>query len=204
LFCLFLDPKVRLGSSFCENNRTFIGFLTQTINNYELDLTYSEQSIVLEKRFNALQVKRIKNDCKITIESKSFGRNAGIYVNILKMKMRQYRGPGIKQNECIDSITIKYNDNVKKRFCGDLENNEIKSLEDHKGKVKITISIDKQMPFSDPEDYVEFQIVATVFKGKLLIYFINLISPFNDIEIFFFADFQIAIISTMKLLARRM
>lgn len=166
LLCLFLDPKLRIGSSFCENNRTFVGFLTQSINNYELALTYLEQSVVLEKRFNASQVKRLKSDCKITIESKSFGKNAGIYVNILKMKMRKYTGPGIKQNECIDSITIKYNDNVKKRFCGDLEHSEIKSFEDHKGKVKITISIDRQMPFSDPEDYVEFQVVATVFKGQ--------------------------------------
>jgi hypothetical protein len=70
--------------------------------------------------------------------------------------------------ECIDSIIIKYNDDVKKRYCGELLPDEIKSIEDHKGKVKITVSIDRSVPFSDPEDYVEFKIVATAFKGNTL------------------------------------
>lgn len=84
------------------------------------------------------------------------------------MKMRQVKLTGA----CIDSITIKHNDDQKKRFCGELPNGEIKSIEDHKGKVKITVSIDKSYPFNDIEDYVEFQIVATAFRGKNLFDFI--------------------------------
>lgn len=131
-----------------------------------MPLTYSEQSVILEKRFNSSQVKRLKSDCKITIETKGIGKNPGLYVNILKMKMRQQTGVGINQGACIDSIQVKIDDKVKKRFCGELDRGEIKSLEDHSGKVKITISIDKYTPFTDPDDFLEFQIVVTVFKGE--------------------------------------
>lgn len=161
------DPiKQRLGISFCENDRTLLTFITQSVNKYEIPLTYSEQSVILEKRFNASQVKKLKGDCKISIEARGIGRNPGLYVNILKMKMRQETGVGIHQGNCIDSIQVKIDDKVKKRFCGELDRGEIKSLEDHSGKVKITISTDKYATFADPNDYLEFQIVVTVFRGQ--------------------------------------
>lgn len=137
-------------------------FLTQTMNKYEINFNREVNSIVLERRFSALQVKRLKSDCTFKIDTKLFGKNSGIYVNILKMKLRQVKLTG----DCIDSITIKYNDDVKKRYCGELPRGEIKSIEDFKGKVKITVSIDRSVAFDDIDDYVEFQIVATGFKGK--------------------------------------
>lgn len=132
------------------------------MNRYEINFNRELNSIVLERRFSPLQVKRLKSDCTFRIDTKHFGKNAGIYVNILKMRLRQTKITGV----CIDSITIKYNDDVKKRFCGALPVGEIKSIEDFKGKLKITVSIDRNVAFSDPDDYVEFQIVATAFKGK--------------------------------------
>jgi len=130
------------------------------MNKYEINFNREANSIVLERRFSPLQVKRLKSDCTFKIDTKFFGKNAGIYVNIVKMRLRQTKLTG----NCIDSITIKHNDDAKKRFCGDLPPGEIKSVEDFKGKVKITVSIDKSVPFSDPDDYVEFQIVATAYK----------------------------------------
>lgn len=140
------------------------------MNKYEINFNREVNSIVLERRFSALQVKRLKSDCTFRIDTKLFAKNSGIYVNILKMKMRQVKLTGA----CIDSITIKYNDDVKKRFCGELPSGEIKSIEDHKGKVKITVSIDKNYPFNDIDDYVEFQIVATAFRGEIFVWLVIL------------------------------
>lgn len=159
---LFLDRQEHLDGNLCGNQRTLYTFLTQTMNKYEINFNRDTNSIVLEKRFNVQQVKRLKSDCTFKIDTKQFGKNSGIYVNILKMRLRQVKLTGA----CIDSITIKYNDDVKKRYCGDLPFGEIKSIEDFKGKVKITVSIDKSVVFNDPDDYIEFQIVATAFKGK--------------------------------------
>lgn len=159
---LFLDQQEQLDVNLCGNQRTLYTFLTQTMNKYEVNFNRDMNSIVLERRFSALQVKRLKSECTFKIDTKRFGKNSGIYINILKMKLRQTRPTGV----CIDSITIKYNDNVKKRFCGELPPGEIKSIEDHQGKVKITVSIDRQHPFNDIDDYVEFQIVATAFRGN--------------------------------------
>lgn len=131
------------------------------MNKYEIGFSREESSVVLERRFSAQQVKRLKTDCTFKIDTKVFGKDSGIYVNIVKMRMRQVKITGV----CVDSITIKYNDDSKKRFCGELEPGEIKSIEDHKGKVKITISLDRNLAFSDSDDYVEFQIVVTAFKG---------------------------------------
>lgn len=135
------------------------------MNKYEINFNREVNSIVLERRFSALQVKRLKSDCTFKIDTKLFGKNSGVYVNILKMKLRQVKLTGV----CIDSIVIKYNDDVKKRYCGELPKGEIKSIEDFKGKVKITVSIDRSVAFDDIDDYVEFQIVATGFKGKGLL-----------------------------------
>jgi hypothetical protein len=132
------------------------------MNRYKVEFKRDVSAIVIEKRFNATQVKRLKSDCKFEIDTKYFAKNAGIYVNILKMRLRQEKLKG----ECIDYIIVKYNDDTKKRFCGTLPVGEIKSIEDYKGKVKITVSIDKSKVMDD-DDYVEFQIVATAFKGKL-------------------------------------
>lgn len=133
------------------------------MNKYEIHFNADENSIVLEKSFNASQVKRLKSDCTFKIDSNLFGKNSGIYVNILKMRLRQVKTTGV----CIDSLTIKYNEKVKKRFCGDIPPGEIKSVEDLYGKVKITLSIDRGRPLQDDE-LLEFQIVATAFKGNLI------------------------------------
>lgn len=131
------------------------------MNQYEILFNREVNSIVLEKRYNSTTVKRLKSDCKFKIDTKMFSKNSGIYVNILKMRLRQVKLNG----NCIDSITVKHNDEVKKRFCGELLPGEIKSIEDLKGKVKITINIDRSRPLYDDE-YLEFQIVATAFKGN--------------------------------------
>lgn len=159
---LFLDRQEHLDGNLCGNQRTLYTFLTQTMNKYEINFNRETNAIILERRFSPLQVKRLKSDCTFKIDTKFFGKNAGIYVNIVKMRLRQTKLTG----NCIDSITIKHNDDAKKRFCGDLQPGEIKSIEDFKGKVKITVSIDRSVPFTDPEDYVEFQIVVTAYKGN--------------------------------------
>lgn len=133
----------------------------QTTNKYDVSLSDTAQAIVIEKRFNVSQIKRLKSDCKFVIDTKYFSRNSGIYVNILKLKMRHH-----PTGACIDSLTVKFNEKIKRQYCRPLEPGEIKSIEDASGKVKITVSIDRNTPFNDPEDYVEFQIVATAFKGK--------------------------------------
>lgn len=163
------------------------------MNKYEINFNRDANAIVLEKRFSAQQVKRLKSDCTFKIDTNHFGKNSGIYVNILKMRLRQVKLTGV----CIDSLTIKYNDDVKKRFCGDLPPGEIKSIEDFKGKVKITLSVDKGVVFNDPDDYIEFQIVATAFKGKL---------KFSDFIQYYakLLSFQIVKILTKNSTARRM
>lgn len=131
------------------------------MNKYEIPFNREVNSIVLEKRFNATTAKRLKSDCTFKIDTKLFGKNSGIYVNILKMRLRQVKLTGA----CIDSIVVKYNDDVKRRFCGDQPLGVIKSIEDTKGKVKITVSIDTGKPLRDDE-ILEFQIVATAFRGN--------------------------------------
>lgn len=133
----------------------------QTVNKYEIPFNREVNSIVLEKRWNATTAKRLKGDCTFKIDTKKFGKNSGIYVNILKMRLRQKK----PTNECIDSIVVKHNDDVKRRFCGELPLGEIRTIEDYKGKVKITVSIDTSKPMKDDE-VIEFQIVATAFKGN--------------------------------------
>lgn len=145
----------------CGNSRTWLTILTQSTNKYDVSLTEAAQAIVIEKRFNATQIKRLKSDCKFTIDTKYFAKNSGVYVNILKLKMR-HTPTGL----CIDSLIVKYNEKIKKQYCKPLDVGEIRSIEDTSGKVKITVSIDRNVPFKDPDDYVEFQIVATAFKGK--------------------------------------
>jgi hypothetical protein len=133
----------------------------QSTNKYEVSLNEGAQAIVIEKRFNASQIKRLKSDCKFVIDTKHFARNSGLYVNVLKLKMRHH-----PTGACIDSLIIKYNEKIKKQYCRPMDGGEIRSIEDTSGKVKITVSIDRNVPFDDPEDFVEFQIVATAFKGE--------------------------------------
>lgn len=111
-------------------------------------------------RWNASQAKKLRNECKITITAKNFHKQGGIYINILKMKLRQYRS----SEKCIDTLQIKYNGNIKQAVCGTLQAGKIKSYEDLNGKVKLTLNIDTQVPFDKPEDFVELQVVATAFK----------------------------------------
>ncbi|CRL05823.1 CLUMA_CG018850, isoform A [Clunio marinus] len=149
----------QLDGNLCGNKRTLLTFLTQTMNKYEIHFNNEVNSVVLEKRFNATAVKRLQSDCTFKIDTRLFSKDSGIYVNILKMRLRQVKLTGV----CIDSITIKYNDDVKKRYCGELPPGEIKSIEDIKGKVKITVSIDRGRPLNDDE-VIEFQIAATAYK----------------------------------------
>ena len=98
----------------------------------------------------------MKEDCVIKLDTKEFNRNAGIYLNIRQIKLR--RKPN---GDCIDSITVKYN-NIKEHHCG--AKNDMISLDDVKGKIKITISIDDTLPMDNPDDTIEFSIVATAYK----------------------------------------
>ncbi|CAO1427490.1 unnamed protein product [Diamesa serratosioi] len=142
--------------TLCEGKRTILGFISQTVNKYEYQFTNYESAIILEKSFNSSTYKRVKEVCIIKLDTKEFNRNAGIYLNIRKMKLRQ------KPNgDCIDSITIKYND-MKEHHCS--AKNGMISLDDVKGKIKITISIDNTLPMENPDETIEFSIVATAYK----------------------------------------
>jgi len=99
------------------------------------------------------------------LSTKDYHYSGGIYVNILKMKLRQWP----ITNECIDYITIKDSSDKKRRFCGTLQKGEVKSVDSVKEKVKITVTIDHGMPFTRDDDYIEFQIVATAYKGNFLL-----------------------------------
>lgn len=172
---IFFSDKIG-DKDICSNKRTLIGFFTQSINKYEIDFDREHNSVVIERKFNASAVKRMKTECSFKIYTSNFNKHAGIYINIVKLKLRKIAYTG----ECIDSITVKYNGDIKKRFCGELSPGEIRSIEDTKGKVKITIAVDHRMPFNDPDDFIEFQIVATAFKGKHCIELLKLKKHFIE------------------------
>jgi hypothetical protein len=148
-------------SNLCANPQTFLTFFTRTTNKYDINLNRIHSSINLHMRLNATQAKKMKHECKFTISTKHFNKNAGIYINILKLKMRQHK---YGSDRCIDSIQIKYNTNIRQIVCGNLSAGKIKSYEDASGKVKITLNVDTQVPFDSPDDFIEFQIVVTAFK----------------------------------------
>lgn len=125
-----------------------------------MNLSQGFSSVVFQVRFNGTEAKKLKTDCIITIMSKKFHRNSGIYINILKMKLRQYKS----SEKCIDTLQIKYNGNIKQAVCGTLQAGKIKSYEDMAGTVKLTLAIDTQVPFDRPDDFIELQVVATAFK----------------------------------------
>jgi hypothetical protein len=135
-------------------------FSSKNNNKYEVNLNGHSSAILLQMRWNATAAKKLKDDCKITITTKNFQKNSGIYINILKMKLRQYKS----SEKCIDTLEIKYNGNIKQVFCGTLSAGKIKSYEDLTGKVKLTLSIDTSIPFDRNDDFLELQIVATAFK----------------------------------------
>lgn len=111
-------------------------------------------------RWNATAAKKLKTDCKLTITTKKFNRNAGIYLNIVRMKLRKYKA----SEKCIDTLRIKYNGNIKQAVCGTLQIGKIKSYEDLSGTVKLTLDIDTSYAFDRADDFIELQIVATAFK----------------------------------------
>lgn len=133
--------------------------LLNLYNKYTINLESPVTSVIIQNSFNSSTYKRFKRDCAFKIVSE----NSGIYVNIRKMKLRQNAITG----ECYDSLLIKYSDDVKHRFCGDLKDQQIKSIEDLKGSVKITLSIDNLRAFTDTKDVLEFSVVATAFTGNI-------------------------------------
>lgn len=164
IYILFLDNPEWIESNpaqLCTHLKSIYNFFSsKNNNNYEVDLTGVHSSIVLQMRWNATQAKKLKTDCKIKITTKNFHRNSGIYINILKMKLRQYRS----SEKCIDSLQIKYNGNIKQTVCGTLQAGKIKSFEDLAGTVKLTLKIDTGIPFDRNDDFIELQVVATAFK----------------------------------------
>jgi hypothetical protein len=163
-YFLFLDNTEwiePIPAQLCSHQKSFLSiFSTKNNNKYEVDLNRSYSAIILQMRWNATAAKKLKDDCKITITTKNFQKNSGIYINILKMKLRQYKS----SEKCIDTLQIKYNGNIKQAVCGTLSAGKIKSYEDLTGKVKLTLSIDTSVPFERNEDFLELQIVATAFK----------------------------------------
>jgi hypothetical protein len=115
-------------------------------------------AVILNLRFNATQARKVKNECKFTISTEKFDSKSGIYVNIMKMNLRKHK----YSERCIDSLQIKYNNNIKQSICGSISNGKITSYEDLSGKVKISLTIDSIAPFTD--DFIEFQLIATAFK----------------------------------------
>lgn len=162
---LFLDNVEWIEQNpaqLCSHQKSIIYSLFSSKNNnkYEIDLNRASSSVLLHLRWNATQAKKLRNECKITIQAKNFHKHGGIYINILKMKLRQYRS----SEKCIDTLQIKYNGNIKQAVCGTLQAGRIKSYEDLNGKVKLTLNIDTQVAFDRPEDFIELQVVATAFK----------------------------------------
>jgi hypothetical protein len=165
MFRLFLDKQEWIEANpaqLCLQPRTFLSIISQSANKYDIDLSGKHSSVLINLRFNASQVKKMKSDCKFTINTKRFHKRGGIYLNILKMKLRQHR----LTEKCIDSLQIKYNQNIKQSVCGTLNAGKIKSYEDLTGKVKITLNVDHSTPFDGKDDFIEFQLVATAFKGN--------------------------------------
>lgn len=165
MILLFLDNVEWIEKNpaqLCSHQKSIIYSLFSSKNNnkYEIDLNRANSAVLLNLRWNATLAKRLKNECKITINSKNFHKHGGIYINILKMKLRQYKS----SEKCIDSLQIKYNGNIKQSVCGTLQLGKIKSYEDLNGKVKFTLNIDTAVPFDKPEDFIELQIVATAFR----------------------------------------
>jgi hypothetical protein len=137
-----------------------VSLFSTKINKYEIDLNRAHSAVLLSLKFNATQVKKIKNECKFVINTEHFDKNGGIYLNILKMKLRQQK----YSERCIDSLQIKYNGNIKQSICGTISSNKLTSYEDLTGKVKISLNIDAGVPFQKDDDFIEFQFVATAFK----------------------------------------
>lgn len=161
---LFLDNTEWIESNpaqLCTHVKSIGSFFTSKNNNkYEVNLSQSYSSVIFQMRWNATEAKKLKTECKITINSKVFHRQSGLYINILKMKLRQYKS----SEKCIDSLQIKYNGNIKQAVCGTLQLGKIKSYEDMSGTVKLTLDIDTGVPFERPDDFIELQVVATAFK----------------------------------------
>lgn len=147
-------------ANFCTQQRKLVSLFSTKINKYEIDLNRQHSAIMLSLRFNATQAKKVKNECKFVINTEHFDSNGGIYLNILKMKLRQQKF----SERCIDSLQIKYNGNIKQQICGSIANNKLTSYEDLSGKVKITLSIDSGVPFLRDDDFIEIQFVATAFR----------------------------------------
>lgn len=145
---------------FCTHKRELQTLLSFKINKYEIDLDRSHPAVILNVRFNATQARKVKSECKFTITTERFDSNSGIYVNIMKMNLRKHKF----SERCIDTIQIKYNNNIKQSICGSISNGKITSYEDLTGKVKITLNIDNRSPFTRDDDFIEFQIIATAFK----------------------------------------
>jgi hypothetical protein len=151
-----------LSSDFCERTNLIqqINFLSRSIK-HSVGFSEEATSVFFEKRLNSSSYKRFKRDCVINIKADEFDRNAGIFVNIVKMKLRK------KDGMCQDSITVKLNGGQEKFMkCGELEPGKIESFVDMSGEVKITVSIDNQLVWDDSDDYLEFAIVATAFIGE--------------------------------------
>lgn len=147
-------------TAFCTQQRKLVSLLSTKINKYEVDLNRSYSSVLLTLKFNATHVRKIKNECKFTISADKFDANAGIYLNILKMRLRQQK----YSEKCVDSLQIKYNGNIKEQVCGNISNGKIKSYEDLTGKMKVTLNIDSGLALQRDDDFLEIQLVATAFK----------------------------------------
>lgn len=158
----FLEPSSSqkyhtIDSDVCEKFS-----LLNLYNKYTFNLVNPVTSVIIEKSFNSSSYKRFKRDCAFKIVSE----NSGIFINIRKMRLRQNPITG----ECYDSLLIKYSEDVKHRFCGDLKDQQIKTIEDLRGSVKITLSIDNLRAFTDSKDFLEFSIVATAFTGHYIFF----------------------------------
>jgi hypothetical protein len=94
------------------------------------------------------------------VSTEKFDSQSGIYLNIMRMNLRKHK----YSERCIDSLQIKYNNNIKQSICGSISNGKVTSYEDLSGKVKITLNIDSRTPFQKDDDVIEFQIIATAFK----------------------------------------
>lgn len=167
---IFLDP---LPSDFCERTNLIqqINFLSRSIR-HSVGFNETATTVKFEKQLNSSTYKRFKRDCVINIKADDFDKNAGIYVNIVKMKLRK----DLNSGSCLDHITIKFNNGQEKAVrCGDLKQGQISSIIDMSGEVKITISIDNQLVWNDNDDYLEFAIVATAYTGGLFLHHIKFI-----------------------------
>lgn len=115
-----------------------------------------------EKRLNST-TKGLHSDCTIKIKTDK-NINSGIYVNILKMKLRKDLSSPEGSKRCRDYIRLTVNKIELPQICGELMPGQILSFNDTSGDIKIKISVATSVAFTESSEYLEWSIIATPYS----------------------------------------